>query len=92
MIFCFCAIVLTLRFFIFVNTDFVRDIYLSYVQTKIQKFCNLYEKLNCCMYVEHKTGGEKMKEYKKTVLVKFETAEVSIGKYRLKGKCGSGGC
>ncbi len=33
-----------------------------------------------------------MKEYKKTVLVKFETAEVSIGNYRMKGKCGSGGC
>ena len=33
-----------------------------------------------------------MKEYKKTVLVKFETAEVSIGHYRLKRKCGSGGC
>ncbi|KAI4449703.1 hypothetical protein C823_004232 [Eubacterium plexicaudatum ASF492] len=33
-----------------------------------------------------------MKEYKKTVLVKFETAEVSIGNYRMKGKCESGGC
>lgn len=33
-----------------------------------------------------------MKKYKKTVLIQFQTADVSIGRYRQKGKCGSGGC
>lgn len=33
-----------------------------------------------------------MKEYLKTVLIKFESAKITMGVYRQKHRCGTGGC
>lgn len=33
-----------------------------------------------------------MKEYLKTVLIKFESAKITMGVYRQKHGCGTGGC
>lgn len=33
-----------------------------------------------------------MKQYKNTIVIKYGKIDEVVGKYRQKGKCGSGGC